>query len=179
MTFPTDHHEGMIGWSSHGWEPAREALLVQAMLTLAGRAGSFPLLYQDAAAAVDLPPGFTRSDGVSALHARLVGDPAVGALLVVHAEPRLRGFTALCQRVARGMSDGADVVVVRRALTQERRTAENARLAELLHTDALTGVVSRAGWEGRPRARGATPQPQRLDELARDRRRRRPQGRQR
>lgn len=146
MTFPTDDHEGVIGWSSHGWEPDGDELLVQAMLALTARADQFPLLYQDAAAAVDLPRGFTRSDGVSALHARLVGEPPVGALLVVHTEPRLRGFTALCQRVARGISDGADVVV-RRALAQERLAAENARLAERLHTDALTGVASRAAWE--------------------------------
>jgi diguanylate cyclase (GGDEF)-like protein len=146
MTFPTDEHAGVIGWASHGWEPAGSELLDQAMHELVARRGRFPLLYQDAAAASDLPAGFTRRDGVSALHMRLVGEPAVGALLVVHAEPRLRGFTALCQRVARGISDGADVVV-RRALAQERLAAENARLAERLHTDALTGVASRAAWE--------------------------------
>jgi diguanylate cyclase (GGDEF)-like protein len=104
------------------------------------------VLCQDAAAAVDLPIGFRREDGVSALHARLVGEPPVGLLMVVHAEPRLRGFTSLCQRVARGISEGADVVV-RRALAQERLSAENRRLAQMLQTDALTGVASRAAWE--------------------------------
>ena len=104
------------------------------------------MLCQDAAAAIDLPLGFRRDDGVSALHARLVGEPAIGLLVVVHAEPRLRGFTSLCQRVARGISDGADVVV-RRALAQERLAAENRRLAQMLQTDALTGVASRAAWE--------------------------------
>ncbi|CAN5154874.1 hypothetical protein BH20ACT16_BH20ACT16_03320 [soil metagenome] len=146
MTFPTDDHEGALGWSSHGWEPASEELLAQAMLSLVSRAERFPLLYQDADAAIDLPQGFTRGDGISALHARLVGEPAVGALLVVHAEPQPRGFTALCQRVARGISDGAEVVV-RRALAQARLAAENARLAERLHTDTLTGVAKRAAWE--------------------------------
>jgi diguanylate cyclase (GGDEF)-like protein len=67
-------------------------------------------------------------------------------LVVVHAEPRLRGFTALCQRVARGICDGADVVV-RRAIAQERLSVENERLSHRLHTDVLTGVTSRAGWE--------------------------------
>jgi|GEM_PF-3491134 len=146
MTFASDDHQGVIGWASHGWEPADEEVLVQAMLSLVAHPERFPVLYQDAAAAADLPEGFRRSDGVSALHARLVGDPPVGALLVVHAEPRLRGFTALCQRVARGISDGADVVV-RRALAQERLAAENERLSERLHTDVLTGVASRAAWE--------------------------------
>jgi diguanylate cyclase (GGDEF)-like protein len=146
MTLATADHESAIGWASNGWEPADEQLLGRAMKALVARKNRFPLLIQDAAAARDLPPGFTREDGVSALHARLVGEPPVAALLVVHAEPRLRGFTALCQRVARGMSDGADVVV-RRALAQERLATENARLAERLHTDALTGVASRAAWE--------------------------------
>ena len=145
MTFATDDDAGIIGWSGHGWQPADEDVLRQAMESLVARR-RFPILYQDAAAADDLPTGFTRADGVSALHARLVGSPPVGALLVVHAEPRLRGFTALCQRVARGISDGADVVV-RRALAQERLAAENQRLSERLHTDVLTGVASRAGWE--------------------------------
>jgi diguanylate cyclase (GGDEF)-like protein len=146
MTLPSDDHAGVIGWASHGWKPAEQELLEQAMNELVSRRQRFPLLYQDAAAAADLPAGFMRRDGVSALHMRLVGEPAVGALLVVHAEPCLRGFTALCQRVARGISDGADVVV-RRALAQERLTFENARLAQRLHTDAMTGVASRAAWE--------------------------------
>ena len=146
MTFPTDDHAGVIGWAGHGWEPLDEQQLTQAMLGLLERRERFPVLYQDTAAADDLPQGFRRADGVSSLHARLVGTPPVGALLVVHAEPRPRGFTALCQRVARGISDGADVVV-RRALAQERLTAENARLAQRLHTDTLTGVASRAAWE--------------------------------
>ena len=146
MTFATDEHEGVIGWASHGWQPAEDDLLTQAMLSLVARRKRFPVLYQDAAAAADLPAGFTRADGVSALHARLVGSPPVGVLLVVHAEPQLRGFTALCQRVARGISDGADVVV-RRALAQARLTAENQRLSQRLHTDTLTGVASRAAWE--------------------------------
>jgi diguanylate cyclase (GGDEF)-like protein len=146
MTFPTDDHQGVIGWAGHGWEPESEELLVGALLSLVSKPERFPLLIQDAATASDLPEGFTRADGVSALHARFVGEPPVGALLVVHAEPRLRGFTSLCQRVARGISDGADVVV-RRALAQERLTAENERLSERLHTDTLTGVASRAAWE--------------------------------
>jgi diguanylate cyclase (GGDEF)-like protein len=146
MTFATDEHQGVIGCASHGWEPDDEDVLMQAMLSLVAHPERFPILYQDAAASCDLPAGFRRSDGVSALHARLVGEPPVGALLVVHAEPRLRGFTALCQRVARGISEGADVVV-RRALAQERLAAENERLSERLHTDAMTGVASRAAWE--------------------------------
>ncbi|HEY5316757.1 MAG TPA: GGDEF domain-containing protein, partial [Solirubrobacteraceae bacterium] len=67
-------------------------------------------------------------------------------LLVVHAEPGLRGFTALCQRVAAAMSDAAEAVV-RRGIAQERLQAENARLGEQLRTDALTGVASRSAWE--------------------------------
>ena len=146
MTLPTEDHPGVIGLSSDGWEPASEELLRRALEGLIEGAAKRPLLYQDAASSDHLPAGFTRADGVSALHARLVGNPAVAVLVVVHAEPVLRGFTALCQRVARGICDGADVVV-RRALAQERLAADNERLAERLHTDALTGVASRAAWE--------------------------------
>jgi len=146
MTLPTTDQPGIIGWSTDGWEPASQELLREAMNRLVAGASERPVLCQDAASATDLPPGFTRADGVSALHARLVGNPAVAILVVVHAEPQLRGFTALCQRVARGICDGADVVV-RRALAQERLTSENERLAQRLHTDALTGVASRAAWE--------------------------------
>ena len=146
MTLPTGYEPGVIGWSSHGWEPASEDLLVQAMNQLIKGATERPVLYQDAASSNDLPAGFTREEGVSAIHARLVGNPAVAVLAVVHAEPRLRGFTALCQRVARGICEGADVVV-RRALAQERLAADSERLAQRLHTDALTGVSSRAAWE--------------------------------
>jgi diguanylate cyclase (GGDEF)-like protein len=146
MTFATDDHEGVVGWADHGWAPADQELLVGALQALATRRERSPVLCQDAAAAIDLPIGFRRGDGVSALHARLVGMPPVGLLVVVHAEPRPRGFTSLCQRVARGISDSADVVV-RRALAQERLAAENRRLAQMLQTDALTGVASRAAWE--------------------------------
>lgn len=146
MTFASDDHEAIIGWADRGWAPADAAVLLEAMQALVARPERFPVLCQDAATAPDLPVGFTRQDGVSALHARLVGEPPVGALVLVHAEPRLRGFTSLCQRVARGISDGAEVVV-RRALAQERLAAENRRLAERLQTDVLTGVASRAAWE--------------------------------
>lgn len=146
MTLPVGDRPAVIGWSAAGWQPATELLLVQAMEQLIARAAEQPVLCQDAAGSDDLPVGFTRADGVSALHARLVGNPAVAVLVVVHAEPRLRGFTALCQRVARGICDGADVVV-RRALARERLASDNERLAQRLHTDVLTGVASRAAWE--------------------------------
>jgi diguanylate cyclase (GGDEF)-like protein len=67
-------------------------------------------------------------------------------LVVAHAEPVPRGFTALCQRVARAVSDAAEVVL-RRTLAQEQLTVENADLARRVRTDALTGVASRAAWE--------------------------------
>lgn len=146
MTLPVDDRPGVIGWSGDVWQPASSELLTRAMNELAVSAAGGPILRQDTASATDLPEGFTRRDGVSALHARLVGEPPVALLVVVHAEPRLRGFTALCQRVARGICDGADVVV-RRAIAQERLSVENERLSHRLHTDVLTGVTSRAGWE--------------------------------
>ena len=38
--------------------------------------------------------------------------------------------------------------MIRRAVAQERLRDENARLARVVRTDALTGVASRAAWEG-------------------------------
>ena len=87
MTFADDDHTGAVGWSDQGWAPAEQELLGDALQSLAAHRERFPVLCQDAAAAIDLPAGFRREDGVSALHARLVGEPAVGLLMVVHAEP--------------------------------------------------------------------------------------------
>jgi diguanylate cyclase (GGDEF)-like protein len=75
-----------------------------------------------------------------------IGMPAIAVMLAIHAEPGRRGFTPLCQRVARGMSDAAELVL-RRAIAQERLREENLRLMIKLRTDTLTGVASRSAWE--------------------------------
>jgi len=147
MTLPTDGGEPVLGWADRGWTPDDPDAALGALAHYTEHAHELPMLCQDTAAAVtDIPAGFRREDGASSVHVLPVGNPAVAMLLVVHAEPGLRGFTALCQRVARAMSDASEVVV-RRAQAQERLAAENAELTERLRTDTLTGVASRAAWE--------------------------------
>jgi diguanylate cyclase (GGDEF)-like protein/putative nucleotidyltransferase with HDIG domain len=138
--------EPRLGWSDRGWSPARGEDLRDALAGFAAEAKELPLLIQDAEDRSAAAPALTRSHGLSSLHALPIGSPLVGVLVVAHAEPVPRGFTALCQRVARAVSEAAELVV-RRALAQEHLTAENADLERRVRTDALTGVASRAAWE--------------------------------
>jgi diguanylate cyclase (GGDEF)-like protein/putative nucleotidyltransferase with HDIG domain len=130
------------GWSDLGWIPAPAPETAMELRSFAHR--ELPVLVQDASGSCDLPPAFDADNGATSVHALPIGD--LGALVVVHAEPEQRGFTLLCQRVARAVSEAAEVVV-RRALAQERLAAENAALSQRVWTDALTGVASRAAWE--------------------------------
>jgi diguanylate cyclase (GGDEF)-like protein len=108
-------------------------------------ADSGQMLIQDTSdPAADPPPGFTAADGVASLHAVQIAD--LGMLLTVHARPSPRGFTNLCQRVARSVADGA-VLVIRRALAQEELSHENASLERRASTDPLTAVANRGGWD--------------------------------
>lgn len=135
-----------IGVSSGAWHPRESQAALRALARFAARAEELPILSQDVSELDDAPEGFRHEDGVSSIYVLPVGQPAVAVMLLVHAQPGLRGFTALCQRVASGVSDAAELVV-RRAVAQERLRAENARLTEKIRTDALTGVASRAAWD--------------------------------
>jgi diguanylate cyclase (GGDEF)-like protein len=146
-TIPSNDVEPAVGISVGAWEPSAAQLTAQAMARFAERAADLPILYQDMSEMADPPEGFGHADGVSSMHVLPIGKRPEAVLLVVHAEPGLRGFTELCQRVAGGMSDAAEIVL-RRAVAQDRLRDENARLARVVRTDALTGVASRAAWEG-------------------------------
>jgi diguanylate cyclase (GGDEF)-like protein len=147
MTVAGDNVDPVLGWSDRGWRPADPDSARRALQHYAGSPHALPMLCQDTAGATDnVPTGFRRENAASSIHVLPIGSPAIAMLLVVHAEPGLRGFTALCQRVASAMSDAAEVVL-RRALAQERLSSENAKLAERLRTDVVTGVASRAAWE--------------------------------
>jgi diguanylate cyclase (GGDEF)-like protein len=146
-TIPSTEVDPAVGCSAGTWEPREREFTNQAMAFFAQRASELPILYQDVSDMADSPEGFRHSDGVSSIHVLPIGRRPEAVLLVVHADPGLRGFTELCQRVATGMSDAAEVVI-RRAVAQERLRDENARLARVVRTDALTGVASRAAWEG-------------------------------
>ncbi len=145
-TIPSASVDRAIGCSAGAWEPRDRDAPARALARLAARGGELPILCQDVTEMPDAPEGFRHEDGVSSICVLPIGSPAVAVMLVVHADPGLRGFTALCQRVASGMSDAAELVV-RRALAQQRLREENARLAEQVRTDALTGVASRSAWD--------------------------------
>ena len=138
--------EPRLGWADRGWTPAPPDDLREALAAFAAEAKELPLLIQDVDAQSDTALSLTRSPGLSSIHALPIGSPLLAVFVVAHAEPVPRGFTALCQRVARAVSEAAEVVV-RRTLAQEQLTVENADLARRVRTDALTGVASRAAWE--------------------------------
>jgi diguanylate cyclase (GGDEF)-like protein len=145
-TIASEHVDAAVGVSAGAWRPSDPDAAARAMSHFAARASELPLLCQDVAELPDAPEGFRSEDGVSSLHVLPIGQPPTAVILVAHAEPGLRGFTALCQRVADAMSDAAELVV-RRSIAQQRLRSENAQLAEKIGTDTLTGVASRAAWE--------------------------------
>jgi diguanylate cyclase (GGDEF)-like protein len=144
-TIPSGDVDAALGVDAGAWQP-RDLGAAGLALSHFAAAGELPMLCQDLSQLGNAPEGFRDEDGVSSLHVLPIGSPAVAVLLVVHAEPGLRGFTALCQRVAAAMSDAAEAVV-RRGIAQERLQAENVRLGVQLRTDALTGVASRSAWD--------------------------------
>jgi diguanylate cyclase (GGDEF)-like protein len=145
-TIPSGDVDAGIGVDAGAWQPRDLGAAARALSRFAAGSTALPVLCQDVSGLEDAPEGFRQDDGVSSLHVLPIGTPAIAVLLVVHAEPGLRGFTALCQRVAAAVSDAAEAVI-RRGIAQERLQAENARLGEQLRTDALTGVASRSAWE--------------------------------
>ena len=146
-TIASGETDAAIGVSAGPWQPPDPASTARAMSYFADRVSELPLIYQDVGEMTDPPEGFSQSDGVSSIHVLPIGRGPDAILLVAHAEPGMRGFTELCQRVASGMSDAAELVI-RRTIAQEQLREENARLARVVRTDALTGVASRAAWEG-------------------------------
>ncbi len=150
-TIPSEDVDAAVGADADGWNPSDPDAPVRTLGRYGASPGELPMLCQDLAELTDAPDGFRHQDGVSSLHVLPIGSPATAVMLVAHAGGGLRGFTDLCQRVARAMSDAAEVVV-RRAAAQERLQAENMRLTDRLRTDVLTGVASRAAWEDALRA---------------------------
>jgi diguanylate cyclase (GGDEF)-like protein len=145
-TIPSSDMDATVGISAGDWQPSDPDAAGRALARFGARPAQLPVLCQDVGEMADAPDGFGHADGVSSIHILPIGDPPVAIMTIVHARPGLRGFTALCQRVAKGMSDAAELVV-RRALAQARLREENARLTEQVRTDALTGVASRSAWE--------------------------------
>jgi diguanylate cyclase (GGDEF)-like protein len=136
------------GWTDLGWSPgdpgATRRMLGLLASSLGAGAGARLLIQDTSEPGVVAPEGFGADDRVASLHAVPIGE--IGLLVTVHALPRPRGFTNLCQRVARSVADGAEHVV-RRALAQEALAAENAKLERQASTDGLTQLNNRGGWD--------------------------------
>ena len=137
--------EPRFGVAVRGWAPAEPDAVDQVLIPFVTGEVELPLLVQDVEGCTTIAPDFAER-GATSIHALQIGDPALAVMVLVHADPVPRGFTMLCQRVARAVSEAAEIVV-RRALAQEELTQENARLTHRVRTDALTGVASRAAWD--------------------------------
>jgi diguanylate cyclase (GGDEF)-like protein len=136
------------GWADLGWTPGDPGATRRLLGLLAGSLSGGPggrLLIQDTSDPTVLAPeGFGTNERDSSLQAVPIG--TIGLLITVHAQPSPRGFTNLCQRVARSVADGAEHVI-RRALAQEALATENAKLERRASTDGLTGLNNRGGWD--------------------------------
>ena len=69
----------------------------------------------------------------------------MGALALGHAMGHERGFTSLCQRIARALADSAQPLL-NQAISHEQMTAERAEFERASQLDPLTGVGNRAAW---------------------------------
>ncbi len=137
--------EPTVGHADRGWMPCDSREVESWIIPLVSGDLELPVLVQDCACATGAPADLAEL-GATSIHALAIGAQPLAVMLMVHADPVPRGFTELCQRVARAVSDAAEVVI-RRAVAQQELTAENERLERRVRTDAMTGVASRAAWE--------------------------------
>ncbi|MBA2489429.1 MAG: GGDEF domain-containing protein [Chloroflexi bacterium] len=110
-------------------------------LTLVAQAAA-PLLEQAAAA----DPDVFGVEVAARLTLPLGGAAGAGALALGHAVARPRGFTSLCQRIARAIAEGAELLVSQ-AQAREQLASELDLLARLIRTDSLTGSGNRHAWD--------------------------------
>ncbi len=69
-----------------------------------------------------------------------------GAMALGHVAGRERGFTSLCQRIARALADAAEPMLSQ-AIAHERLTSEREQYQRATHVDSLTNVGNRAAWD--------------------------------
>jgi diguanylate cyclase (GGDEF)-like protein len=75
----------------------------------------------------------------------------LGAFALGHALGRPRGFTLLCQRIARALAESAELLL-EQAIARESLRAERDVLERISRTDALTGLSNRSAWDEAVRA---------------------------
>ncbi|HSM39044.1 MAG TPA: GGDEF domain-containing protein [Candidatus Limnocylindrales bacterium] len=109
---------------------------------LAKRLNGEPLLEQDVRSRGRLG----RGGGLVSRYAMEIGSGRTrGILLLGHAAEAPRGFTQLCQRVGRALTEAADVLLGH-AAAREELSAERDRFAREARTDDLTGLANRIAW---------------------------------
>lgn len=150
-TIPSADADWAFGSSAGGWEPADPEVAARALRSFGADPSGLPLLADGLGQLNGAPEGFADADGVAAVHVLPIGSPPVAVMLTAHTDAATRGSGTRHDRLAHGMADVAELVI-RRAIAKDRLRDENARLAELLRTDALTGVASRSAWDDALRA---------------------------
>lgn len=109
---------------------------------LAKRLNGEPLLEQDVRSRGRLG----RDGGLVSRYVLQIGSGRNrGILLLGHAAEAPRGFTQLCQRVGRALTEAADVLLGH-AAAREELSAERDRFAREARTDELTGLANRIAW---------------------------------
>jgi diguanylate cyclase (GGDEF)-like protein len=69
----------------------------------------------------------------------------LGTLALGHAVGRERGFTSLCQRIARALAESAEALLSQ-AIAHEQLAAEREQYQRATQIDPLTGIGNRAAW---------------------------------
>lgn len=123
-------------------ENVDEVTLTRALIDLALRKESQPLVEQEVASGIAL----AGVDLVSRMALRIGRGEGIGLIVVGHSRRRPRGFTTLCQRVARSIAEAAEALL-EHALVREELSDERDRYAREAHTDALTGLPNRGAWD--------------------------------
>ena len=91
-------------------------------------------------------PHLWQADVVSRLTVPIGTDAPLGAFALGHAVDRPRGFTMLCQRIARALAESAELLLAQ-AIAREALAAERDLLHRISRTDPLTGLANRTGWD--------------------------------
>jgi diguanylate cyclase (GGDEF)-like protein len=134
--------EGFIVEQAGAASSSVDPRLGAALAKLSRRVSSTPLLEQDVA---DKGPA-GRGGGVVARYALRIGlAEQLGMLVVGHVVDRPRGFTNLCQRVARQLADAAEVLL-NQSIARDDLRAERDHFAREARRDPLTGLPNRVAW---------------------------------
>ncbi len=138
-----------------GGAEALEVIYLQEAGVSDGTAGPDAAAYLRAATALeDLrveqtvggDPRLWDADVVSRLTVPIGAGSPLGAFVLGHSVDRPRGFTMLCQRIARALAEAAELLLAQ-AITREALAAERVVLDRITRTDPLTGLANRTGWE--------------------------------